>query len=74
MSIANDKTIVEYYENDSPKAILIRVIKAMETDRYSRYEIKKALSALSENYNLYEDKNRYKKLWARGQRNDTEED
>ena len=66
MSIANDKTIIEYYETDSPKAILVRVIKAMETDRYSRYEIKKALSALSENYNSYEEKNRYEKLLERG--------
>lgn len=66
MSIANDKTIIEYCETDSPKAILVRVIRAMEADRYSRYEIKKALSALSENYNLYEEKNRYKKLLERG--------
>lgn len=66
MSIANDKTIVEYYENDSPKTILVRVIKAMEADGYSRYVIMKALSALSKNYNLYEEKNRYKKLLERG--------
>lgn len=66
MSITNDKTIVKYYETDSPKAILVRVIKAMEADRYSRYGIKKALSAISENYNLYEEKNRYKKLLERG--------
>lgn len=66
MSLANGKTIIEYYENDSPKAILVRVIRAMETDGYSRYVIKKALSALSKNYNLYEEKNRYKKLLERG--------
>lgn len=66
MSIANDKTIVEYCENDSPKAILVRIIKAMEADGYSRYVIMKALSALSKNYNLYEEKNRYKKLLERG--------
>lgn len=65
MSIANDKTIVEYCENDSPKTILVRVIKAMESDGYSRYVIMKALSALSKNYNLYEEKNRYKKLLER---------
>ena len=61
-----EATIIEYCESDSPKAILVRAIKAMEADRYSRYEIKKALSALSKNYNLYEEKNRYKKLLERG--------
>lgn len=66
MSLANDRTIIEYCETDSPKTILVRVIKAMEIDRYSRYEIKKALSVVSENYNLYEEKNRYKKLLERG--------
>lgn len=65
MSITNDRTIVEYCENDSPKAILVRTIKAMEADRYSRHKIKKALSVLSKNYNLYEEKNRYKKLLER---------
>lgn len=66
MSLTNDRTIIEYCESDSPKAILVRVIKAMEADKYSRYEIKKALSTLNKNYNLYEEKNRYKKLLERG--------
>lgn len=66
MSLASFGTIIEYCETNSPKAILVKVIKAMEADGYSRYEIKKALSVISNNYNLYEEKNRYKKLLERG--------
>lgn len=60
-----NRTTIEYCENDTPKAILVRTIKAMEYDGYSRGEIKNVLLRLSVNYNTYEEKDRFEKLLRR---------
>ena len=65
MSLGYEKTTIEYSESDGPLQIFIRVIRSMEEDGYAPYSIKKALLALGECYDLYESKNRSKKLLER---------